>query len=510
VKKLIVLLALVFFATIYFRYYHGIPERPADVSEPVWKQAVKVTRGLESDKDKAYALYRYLAENVHYDVESLFNLKNSEYPDQGAEAVLERKNAVCAGYSNLYHAMAKAVGLESEVVTGLAHTTPDSPLPDRRHAWNAVKWDEEWHLIDCTWGAGSTNFETQEYNHRPNDDWFQLTPEQFSFSHLPEDPRYFFSAKPMDLEEFDSLPYFNPRYFLQGLKLREERKGYYQAAGRFELRLTNPGVGRVVARLRQKGKILPDQTCVLEDGDQLRVVVLLPRKGDYELLLFSQDGKTDNIYFGSVFIHSTKAMAGNLPDYRTKFFENGLSLEEPERGLLPVGEQAVIRLTRPSSEVGVTAHLVDSEGDVQKQMVLVNDKSDTEVEILARGPKVGRYKLDLFAAKGDSDGEFVASLNLQAKKPGRPFPLLYGDFYRKRCDLVMGTDGTLARGRHTSIVLKVPDEKAIYLRDGEERHREIKSSNGTFVANFSPKGKTVSIDTKKDNSYRGMFQYEVR
>ena len=74
----------------------------------------------------------------------------------------------------------------------------------------------------------------------------------------------------------------------------------------------------------------------------------------------------------------------------------------------------------------------------------------------------------------------------------------------------MGTDGTLARGRHTSIVLKVPDEKAIYLRDGEERHREIKSSNGTFVANFSPKGKTVSIDTKKDNSYRGMFQYEVR
>tara|TARA_Y100000815_G_C13207589_1_gene449225 strand:- start:110 stop:832 length:723 start_codon:yes stop_codon:yes gene_type:complete len=240
------------------------------------------------------------------------------------------------------------------------------------------------------------------------------------------------------------------------------------------------------------------------------VVVLLPRKGDYELLLFSQEGETDNIYFGSVFIHSTKALAGNLPDYRTKFFENGLSLEEPERGLLPVGEQAVIRLTRPSPEVRVTAHLVDSEGEVQKQMVLVNDKSDTEVEILARGPKTGRYELALFAAKGDSDGEFVASLNLQAKKPGRPFPLLYGDFYRKRCDLVMGTDGTLARGRYTSIVLKVPDEEAIYLRDGEERHREIKSSNGMFVANFSPKGKTVSIDTKQDNSYRGMFQYKVR
>ena len=119
-KKLIALLALVLFATIYFRYYHGIPEKPADVAETVWKQAVKVTRGLDTDRDKAYALYRYLAEHVQYDVESLFHRENSDYPDQGAEAVLERKNAVCAGYSNLYHAMARSVGLAMNLQTSLA------------------------------------------------------------------------------------------------------------------------------------------------------------------------------------------------------------------------------------------------------------------------------------------------------------------------------------------------------------------------------------------------------
>ena len=128
----------------------------------------------------------------------------------------------------------------------------------------------------------------------------------------------------------------------------------------------------------------------------------------------------------------------------------------------------------------------------------------------ARCPKTGRYRLDLFAVEGDSDGQFVAALQLQAGKSGKPFPLLYGDYYTKRCDLIMGTNGILTRGGHTSIVLKVPHEEAIYLRDGEERHREIKSSNGTFVANFTPKGKTVSVSTKQDNSYRGIFQYQVK
>ena len=509
-KKFIAFLALVLFLTIYFRYYHGVPERPPNVSEAVWKQAVKVTRGLSTEEEKAYALYRYLAENVQYDVYSLFNLKNSEYPDQSAEAVLERKNAVCAGYSNLYDAMAKSVGLESEVVSGVAHTTPDSPIPDRRHAWNAVKWDGTWHLLDSTWGAGSTDFKTQEFKPNPNDDWFRLTPEQFAFSHLPNDPKFFFTAKPMELEEFDSLPFFRARYFLQGLKLRDERKGYYQADGRFELHLTNPGVGRVVARVQRGGVVLPDQACVFEDGKELKVVALLPEKGDYELLLFSQDAETDNAHFGSVFIHSTRGATGLLPDYRTSFFEQGLALENPDQGLFLVQDEAVVRVSRTSNEVRVTANLVNAEGEVQKQMVLVNDKGEQGVEILARCPKPGRYQLCLFAGSGSSELTFVAALRVEASKAGPQFPLLYGDFYEKRCDLVMGREGTLRSGRRASMVLKVPGEEAVYLKVGEENHREVKGSNGTFVANFFPDGKTVSVSSKRGRSYRGIFQYQVR
>ena len=60
-----------------------------------------------------------------------------------AYGILINGKGVCAGYSAAFKLLADAAGLENIVVTGYL----DGSLP---HAWNKVKIDGEWYIIDTT------------------------------------------------------------------------------------------------------------------------------------------------------------------------------------------------------------------------------------------------------------------------------------------------------------------------------------------------------------------------
>ena len=50
---------------------------------------------------------------------------------------------MCASYSAAFKLLADSAGLESIVVTGYL----DGSVP---HAWNKVKLDDEWYIVDAT------------------------------------------------------------------------------------------------------------------------------------------------------------------------------------------------------------------------------------------------------------------------------------------------------------------------------------------------------------------------
>jgi transglutaminase/protease-like cytokinesis protein 3 len=97
-----------------------------------------LVKGITDQFLKAKALHDWICDNIVYDTEMYFFVKN--FP-QDYISVLKKKAAVCEGYSNLYNEMCKTAGLESMVINGYSKgfgyrgTLGDSA----DHTWNAVK-----------------------------------------------------------------------------------------------------------------------------------------------------------------------------------------------------------------------------------------------------------------------------------------------------------------------------------------------------------------------------------
>lgn len=111
------------------------------------EQAKTVTAGKTSDRDKAKAIYDYVAKNVSYDVEKY---ENDDFNwDDSALKTLETKTGVCQDYAYLAIAMLRANDIEARFVEGRA-----GGIFPGRHAWVEANLDGEWVTMDPTWGSG--------------------------------------------------------------------------------------------------------------------------------------------------------------------------------------------------------------------------------------------------------------------------------------------------------------------------------------------------------------------
>lgn len=92
---------------------------------------------------KTKIIYNWITKNVKYDYSS------SGYAKYTAYAALNKKRAVCQGYSTLFYRMCRAAGVSARVITGYSYG--DS------HAWNIVKVGGKYYNLDATWDAGSSH-----------------------------------------------------------------------------------------------------------------------------------------------------------------------------------------------------------------------------------------------------------------------------------------------------------------------------------------------------------------
>lgn len=123
----------------------------------------------KSDYHKIKLIYDYICSHVTYDHE---NLRDDQYTlKYTAYAALIQGTAVCLGYANLFYRMANDAGVDARIVTGMASAD--------QHAWNIVRLDGGYYLLDSTWDAGVLPEyydwfllgEPDFYDHTPNDDW---------------------------------------------------------------------------------------------------------------------------------------------------------------------------------------------------------------------------------------------------------------------------------------------------------------------------------------------------
>lgn len=185
--------------------------------------AAWLSRPASNDLEKARTIFTWIATHVSYD-DNGFNTGN--YSDTSPEGVLKNRVSVCQGYSDLFTALGKLAGLETETVSGYSKGITYSPgnvFRDTDHAWNAVNISGQWKLLDVTWGAGygkGVNGKLVSMM-QFNDYWFNTIPEEFIFSHLPQDDRWQINEPVISKNQFERLPYASGVFFRMGYNGRQ-------------------------------------------------------------------------------------------------------------------------------------------------------------------------------------------------------------------------------------------------------------------------------------------------
>ncbi len=189
------------------------------------KIASRIGADFQRDDEKARAIFTWIALNISYDTNpSALGRKPIKYAYSNeaerlakieaiendlANTTLRAKKGVCHGYAMLYTVIARKLGLETEVIHGNAKILPHDigKLPtNSNHAWNAVKINGQWKLMDVTWGSGGITGKSKNFGFKFDDHYFFTEPDVFFLNHFPDDKKWLMTNK--NEREFASLPLY--------------------------------------------------------------------------------------------------------------------------------------------------------------------------------------------------------------------------------------------------------------------------------------------------------------
>lgn len=152
-----------------------LPSRGVQSDAPQIQELAKdLTSGKSTDREKAKAIYDYVAQNIRYDVKKY---ENDEFEwDDSALKTLKLKSGVCQDYAYLTIALLRASDIEARFVEGRA-----GGIFPGRHGWVEANIDGIWMTMDPTWGAGY--LKDGQFIAKFNETYFEPNMEEFKKTH---------------------------------------------------------------------------------------------------------------------------------------------------------------------------------------------------------------------------------------------------------------------------------------------------------------------------------------
>lgn len=166
----------------------------------------------ENEAERVRAIAIFLMNNYQYDHRVIKGIKG----DYDARNLLKMKRIVCRHYAYLFKVLCNEIGIECEVVSGYVPNGwfPNSSWIKRSfrwstHAWNAVKVNGKWELVDLTW-ADISNTDT---NHKAMkkgkqnvkviaEKYYMPEPESMLKDHCPINPMWQLVPNPISKKTF--------------------------------------------------------------------------------------------------------------------------------------------------------------------------------------------------------------------------------------------------------------------------------------------------------------------
>lgn len=177
--------------------------------------------GAKSDEKTVETFFYWIHQNIEYDYE-LSKKQDINEEDTSVKKTLEKRKTICDGYSKLFLDLCQAIKIECVKIVGIAQIGDEKE--GQLHAWNAVKINDKWLLVDSTWGSGG-NFFPESYEKNLNLKYLFGEPDYFIITHLPDDSKWQLLKKPVSKDEFLSTAWIEKRiieFYDNSIELKAE------------------------------------------------------------------------------------------------------------------------------------------------------------------------------------------------------------------------------------------------------------------------------------------------
>ncbi|KAB1155243.1 hypothetical protein F7018_12250 [Tenacibaculum aiptasiae] len=198
--------------------------------------AERINYDFKTDIEKVRAIFKWMCLNIEYNTPSNKTLKSPELIYYFSEDDLKRthvrmqeeviynvfnkRKAVCLGYTQLFSRLCNLMHIENELIYGYTKRSVNKIgyIPNRKnHAWNAVKINNKWLLIDVTYGAGYLY--KGVWQKQTNLDYFDAKKEKLRITHFPTSKKWQKYLKQKPLKEFCYEPFYQNAYLKYRIKI---------------------------------------------------------------------------------------------------------------------------------------------------------------------------------------------------------------------------------------------------------------------------------------------------
>ena len=204
--------------------------------------ADKINSDFSDDASKARAAFKWLTNNIRYDLEEYYQPKKviqfqysteeerlqklQAIKDKIVKDAFRKKMGVCEEYAQSFKKLADLLGIEAQVIKGYVRNSAQEigRVPrTTNHAWNAVKLNNKWVLLDATWAAGYLF--NGKWIKRFNDYYFDVDSKKIGKTHYPGDQKWQILLGSGNLQAFYNQPIYSQSILKTNLEVLSPQNG---------------------------------------------------------------------------------------------------------------------------------------------------------------------------------------------------------------------------------------------------------------------------------------------
>ena len=248
-----------------------------------------ITRKFPEKKDKARAIFYWIANNISWDLKAM---KANENKKNDPVLVVQYRKATPLGYSLLVQEMCSLENIRCLSVDGYIKNFPEdiNNKPDEiNHSWNVVQLGqspEQWFYIDAAKASGYADKKMSVFTKYFTSEYFFAERALFNLDHYPNNGAWQLGGGPKNIKDFYGLPVISNAAYEYGLQKPLPGAGYIKTKTK----------NSILFSYNYNGKNLSSVTLIIGDNKKETKPEPMNFSANGKNISFSYQFKKEDVY----------------------------------------------------------------------------------------------------------------------------------------------------------------------------------------------------------------------